>query len=264
MVRGEVSMRVILTLAALGFAACLLPSAQGATAVSAQMSLMIQVDLASETASNFSFDEWAAPLSPLAVQSDTMVSEWSDVVSGEGSGNAVWTNPNAGSVSFEDFSWYIQKHDRSASRVDFMGAPPDYSYTFVAGADDFRLRVAYDIVHMGAFNALHGWVIQVDGGPEGVQRWTPQNGLDPTASGVFMASLTPGSTYQFSLMNGIYFTLDEALTLASSMRGNFVWEVTPVPEPATCGLLTLGLGLLAGVTRQARSAGLACTSGRCA
>lgn len=235
-------------------AAYLVSPAFGATAVSASMSVQADVMLNGATASDLSTDAWGAPLSSLFTSAQQSIADDAgNSVLSQGYGNAGWSSADAGGVSFEAYSWHFNSAVESAASLN--AATPDWSYSFVAGAGDGGFRMAYDVNGYGDTFGLWGWSIFVQGGPEGTQQWLASNPSDPTTSGVFLASLTPGSMYTASLVNNANLGAPNGTTSNGGMNGNFRWEVTPVPEPQTYAMLALGLGLIAAITRRRRHSG---------
>lgn len=227
-------------------------SAHAALAVSATMRLETSVVLGGPPAADVSIDAWGVPLSTLAVAVDTVATDAAgNRARMVGSGEAVWTDANAGRVTFTGMGW-----DVAASGVDaavaFVGR--NFSYDLTAGAGDTALIVDYLVTATGDRFGLQGWQIEVEGGPELLQSVSLLNALDPAVSGQFSASVTPGASYTLWLTAPGNVSGSSGFSLSGRMDSVFDWRVasTAVPEPGALPLTALALGLGVWASRRRR------------
>jgi PEP-CTERM motif len=233
-------------------AAALAGGAQAATAVSASMSLGAYAEVSGIVDTMTSTDSWGAPLSSLGIGALALAEDGAgNSAASFGYGNAGWSSADSGSISFEGYGWDVHAAGASSAAVALRDAPPDWRYSFVAGATDVGISMAYDVFAGGFTFGLWGWSIIVEGGPQGTQALYVSDPSDPTASGVFDAVLTPGEAYSIRLENNANISNHVAgFDATGQMSGNFQWQITQVPEPGTYALMGLGLAGLVAWTRR--------------
>lgn len=228
---------------------------QAATPLAATMSVQAQAKVGDVEVLDLSTSSWGALLSPLAIGANaTATDNAGNAASAQGYGNAGWSSANAGGISFEGYGWnWSPAADPGPATLTTLNtAQPDWSYTFVAGPGDTLFSMRFNVFASGYTFGLQGWRISIEGGPEGT-RFGP--GLlvdDPTTSGVYDATLTPGETYTAFLRNNANISTSSAFALEGQMNGNFAWTIGVVPEPSTYALMVLGLAGVGAMVRRRR------------
>lgn len=175
------------------------------------------------------------------------------------SGLANWDSASRGWVRFGNWGWQVDSLGLSAE-VKAGNAYPNWSYTFIAGAQDLSFVFDYQVLASGDFEGLGGWSMQLTGGPEGKRtQLTSQDPLDPRGSGWYELSLTAGEEYKSWIWNESSRTGSPGLKAAADMSARFDWHISsqPVPEPGTWALLLAGLAATAGAARHRRGTGSA-------
>jgi hypothetical protein len=232
-------------------------AAQAATAVSASMSVGASAEVGGATSTHTSAQAWGVALSGLSIGALALAADPADpnrTVTSQGFGNSSWISANAGSVAFEGYGWIFKAAGATSASARLTGAQSDWKYSFVAGATDARFSVAYNVGATGDTFGLWGWSIFVDGGPQGSQSLIVSNASDPTASGTFLALLTPTETYTVRLENNANAgNATGGFDTEGQMGGVFQWAITPVPEPSTYAIMACGLLAVGGALRRNRA-----------
>lgn len=165
-----------------------------------------------------------------------------------GSLNSTWTSAAAGQVlTTNEWSFDTPYAPAASLNQDFTGQEA-WTYTFTATEDSF-FCLNWDVVGAGDSFGLQIWYFGFDGNGGG-EALGP-DAVYPDGNGSLMRDLEAGQTYTVSLTNYGNIFSNDGLILSGSSRGQFDWEIKPVPEPASLGLA--GLALLAW-TRRRKSA----------
>ena len=174
-------------------------------------------------------DAWGPLLGPLTVSaSATALDDLGlPAINARGSGSANWVSANQGAVNFSNVGWTFNNATGSAD----VNTGTDWQYAFTAdGNGDFKMHA--DVVGIGDVFGLWGWLVSLDGGPEGSQTGGTNNAFDPNTTWDFLANLTAGSDYTVTLKNNANLTANGPLSSEASMSGQFSWQITGVPEPS--------------------------------
>ncbi|RYG22841.1 PEP-CTERM sorting domain-containing protein [bacterium] len=112
-----------------------------------------------------------------------------------------------------------------------------WTYTFVATSDG-TFTMDYDVFAAGDKFGLQGIVIHWDG-PGG--NLNLADAFDPTTSGSFVRALTNGVMYTVGVGSYSNLSADAGTTSAGNFNADLNWKIESVPEPATLGVLAVGL-----------------------
>ncbi|HRI44495.1 MAG TPA: PEP-CTERM sorting domain-containing protein [Fimbriimonadaceae bacterium] len=239
--------RISRRLSAVVLAAGICTGASAQIALSSTFDIAVEAD-ADQNAPGVAFDSFSAfqfgtlnPYSHSLLVTDTVPG--AGYVTTTSSAAATWTSSGAGTVTFRNMGWTRDSLNMHEAKMNnFLAGMDVWSYTFEATQDGF-FSLNYNVSYVGFGFGLLGIVIHWSG-PGG--DLDLENASDPTANGTFVRELTNGSTYTIGIQNkgNIFASAGQELS-EGHLNGDFSWEVSPVPEPATmAGLLIGGLGLL--------------------
>ncbi|RYG26505.1 PEP-CTERM sorting domain-containing protein [bacterium] len=219
------------------------PLAQAQTAISStfDLSVFADADTADGIDATDSFsDSQGATLSSYSgtvTATDTLASG-SGAVTGTSSATVSWTDAGHGSLLIRDHGWDMTHPDEAYVALDTTNtALPVWSYQFMATSDG-TFTLDYDVSATGDKFGLDGFVMKWSGpGGDGVVF----NAVDPTATGSFVRSLTNGVIYTVSINVGSGILVGGSNGRSGRMSADIDFKIESVPEPATLGVLALGL-----------------------
>ena len=192
---------------------------------------------------------WTAVPTGLTASASTSTSYLGDTVTAQGSAVAGWAGATSGSMTFRNYGWTFDvtnpANTWSGADVFVNRGGPDWSYTFTTTTNTV-FTMGYNVTGAGNTFGLWGWPVNGVSGTGG----QVVNAFDPTASGTFVANLTPG-TYTVELDSFANIGSGNLIDVAS-MNGQFNWSIAAVgvPEPASWVMMMIGFGALGAAMRR--------------
>jgi hypothetical protein len=198
---------------------------------------------------NTSESEWGAKLSPLSVSASAALLDASQapVFTVHGSGAASWTDANHGTVSFSNLGWELSNAGGDADLRPSQGGvtnTPDWRYEFIADVDTTFAMHSQVVGHDNTFG-LFGWQVTIyEGQNQTIGGKT--NAINPASTWDFQKSLTKGTSYKVTLVNGANVAQGGQVSYKGSMDALITWQIgSAIPEPSTISLAVAALAALA-------------------